>query len=195
MKFGEEIGVVRTIIPASNCRGLFSGGFIKQLFADAQVGVADFCRQIGGEIVHQTIAKLRIRVAQHDELIAGDDKEVGIFLSGDRSRRAEAFVDERDLAEGLSAAEGGDQEVFLSPRLTRFGGGTDADVYFALRDDVEFLAPAVLAEYDLAFIEHYFLTQIRNQLQLGGGELVEGVALFQIIDDVCGCHVDFRFKG
>ena len=45
------------------CRELFFSRFIQQLLTDAQIGVADFHRQVSRKVVHHTITKLRIRLA------------------------------------------------------------------------------------------------------------------------------------
>ena len=49
-------------------------GLVEQLLADPQIRISNFHRQVGREVVHETIAKLRVRIAEHDQLVARDDQ-------------------------------------------------------------------------------------------------------------------------
>ena len=46
---------------------------VEQLFADAQVGASNFQAQVGGQVAHQPVAKLRVGIAQQDQFVARND--------------------------------------------------------------------------------------------------------------------------
>ncbi|MCK7480886.1 MAG: hypothetical protein M0C28_29510 [Candidatus Moduliflexus flocculans] len=57
------------------------------------------------------------------------------------------------------------------------------DINLALDDHIQFLASAVFPEDQIVLLIHRLITDIGDQLQLRGGELIENIALFQEVYD------------
>jgi hypothetical protein len=156
----------------------------EQLLPDRQVGIAELEGQVGGDVAHQRIAQLGAVVAQLDQLVAGDDQQVGPFRSAAGRGGAQPLVDERDLTEGVPPPEGGDDE-----RAGRLGGAggldhgrADLDVHLSVGDDVQFVAGAVLLKDDLALLGLDLGADGGDHLQLGRGQIVEDVGLAQDVE-------------
>ena len=115
---------------------------------DAQVGIPYFHCQVGGQVVHQTIAQLRIGIAKHHHSVARQDTQLGAFLRRADGSGTQPFIHQRHLAKALAAPQDGYRDHVAQRLRSADRSRVNLDFHFAMGDDIKFFAAGAFLQND-----------------------------------------------